>query len=494
MSETLSILPGPFWVVALLLLLGGGWAVTHIRGGLGLPVLAVLGTTATWYVGDAFYNDYANYHTKLFTPEVLSAAWWQVALFLAVFLVLVPVMHRWFNARSLRRTSQIVHLLRVGVGQPELQAQVNLMFRGCLIVWLVLVAIAAVRLRDELPYYFAPYLAYKADPWGRGQIGGGFDSLLALAAYVQMFVASIFGVVAALAQNRRVRTLALIGVLLTWPFYLFDRTRNFMLVVMVPGILGWVFLRLRIGMLPKILILAVCYYMINAWFAFVIANRAEISIVDAVNGEGVSLKDAREKHHEGLNMFEELCWVNTFIENGTYRPNWGARYFAELVNPVPRVLWPGKPLIGLDYAVARGQQYGDDGSVTATISTGMIGQGAVNFGLILGPAFAAWLMSMWAAILAGLDLRGDELGRVPLFALGMILTFNLGRDITLITLYTFVFGAIVIWWVGRSQRRPPPARVRRTGPAGRPQPRQWVGPSWSVPPPPEELAPRPPLP
>jgi len=151
-------------------------------------------------------------------------------------------------------------------------------------------------------------------------------------------------------------------------------------------------------------------------------------------------------------------------------------------------------LIGLDYAVARGQQYGDDGSVTATISTGMIGQGAVNFGLILGPMFAAWLMSMWAAILAGLDLRGDELGRVPLFALGMILTFNLGRDITLITLYTFVFGALVIWWVGRSQRRPPPARVRRTGPAGRPQPRQWVGPSWSVPPPPEELAPRPPLP
>lgn len=30
-------------------------------------------------------------------------------------------------------------------------------------------------------------------------------------------------------------------------------------------------------------------------------------------------------------------------------------YFAELMNPIPRVLWPGKPLIGIDYAIARGQ-------------------------------------------------------------------------------------------------------------------------------------------
>jgi hypothetical protein len=46
-------------------------------------------------------------------------------------------------------------------------------------------------------------------------------------------------------------------------------------------------------------------------------------------------------------------------------------------------------------------------------------------------------------------LRG---GNVILYALGLCLTFNLGRDITLITLYTFVFGALIVWLVNRYNR------------------------------------------
>ena len=74
MSATLLILPASFWVV--MVLLGGGafWAATNIRGGIGLPMLVVLGTVATWYVGDVFYNDYANNHANIFTPNVLDAA------------------------------------------------------------------------------------------------------------------------------------------------------------------------------------------------------------------------------------------------------------------------------------------------------------------------------------------------------------------------------------------------------------------------------------
>jgi len=43
----------------------------------------------------------------------------------------------------------------------------------------------------------------------------------------------------------------------------------------------------------------------------------------------------------------------------------------------PRGLWQGKPLIGIDYAIARGQGWADqtegEAGVGATISTGMIG-------------------------------------------------------------------------------------------------------------------------
>jgi hypothetical protein len=63
----------------------------------------------------------------------------------------------------------------------------------------------------------------------------------------------------------------------------------------------------------------------------------------------------------------------------------------------------------------------------------------------MGPAFAAFLMSLWVALLARLDLYGEGLGRIPLYGLGLILTFNLGRDITLLTLYTFFFGALLLW-------------------------------------------------
>jgi hypothetical protein len=121
------------------------------------------------------------------------------------------------------------------------------------------------------------------------------------------------------------------------------------------------------------------------------------------------------------------------------------------VNPIPRSIFPGKPYIGLDYAVARGQGNGstDGADASATIATGMIGQGVVNFGVIFGPAFAAFLISCWVALLARLDLNGEKLGRIPLFALGLILTFNLGRDITFITLYPFVFGAMLIWIADR---------------------------------------------
>ena len=67
---------------------------------------------------------------------------------------------------------------------------------------------------------------------------------------------------------------------------------------------------------------------------------------------------------------------------------------------------------------------------------------------------AALLMSIWVAVLARLDLRGD-IARLLLCAVGMILTFNMGRDITLFVLYPFVFGYMLLlgweWWRRRAK-------------------------------------------
>ena len=166
--------------------------------------------------------------------------------------------------------------------------------------------------------------------------------------------------------------------------------------------------------------------------------------------------EATEGKHEGLNMLEELTWVNSFIDKGTYVVNNGTRYFAELVNPIPRAIWPDKPMIGIDYAIARGQLYGDAGDaqagVGATISTGMIGQGVVNFGTFFGVLAAALLMAFWVAVLARQDLMGEKMGRMLLFFIGTVLTFNLGRDITLITLYPFLFGYMMTSFWSKTHR------------------------------------------
>jgi hypothetical protein len=75
----------------------------------------------------------------------------------------------------------------------------------------------------------------------------------------------------------------------------------------------------------------------------------------------------------GLNMLEELAWCNNLIDKGGYVINYGSRYWAELVNPIPRGLWPGKPLIGIDYAIARGQGWADQKDVEAGVGATISG-------------------------------------------------------------------------------------------------------------------------
>lgn len=467
MFETLSVLPVAFWTVVAVLIWGTIQGVRHLRDGAGLPILAVLGTVTAWYVGDAFYNGYAPKYTGLFTPDVLRDAWWQVAWFLLVFVAVTPWIHRWLNKRFLRNGSGVLQLFRYGVGHPAFQKQLNRAFYGCAAVWLILSGIAIFRLKGQAIYYFLPFLGYNASPWSHARLGVGLDFLSVLAIYLQLLVAGVFGVVAALANNRRIRWLAVVCCFLSWPYFIFGRTRNTMLAIVIPGVLSYAFLRLRGGMWKRFLFLGACFVVVNAWMGFVIANRSHMSLVAAFREKGFSFSRDEDVHHQGLNMYEEMCWINTFMQAGTYEPNWGSEYFAELVNPIPRRFWPGKPLIGIDYAKARGQAGGtrSEAGVYATISTGMIGQGVVNFSRLIGPAFAALLMSFWVAMLARLDLRIHEFGRLPLYALGLILTFNLGRDITFITLYPFVFGAALVWWIERHRAsapaRPPQSVVAR---------------------------------
>ena len=142
----------------------------------------------------------------------------------------------------------------------------------------------------------------------------------------------------------------------------------------------------------------------------------------------------------GLNMIQELCFVNTYLDSGDTSPAYGARYLNELLNFVPRAIWPSKPLIGIDYAIWRGFESPEgDLGVSTTISTGMIGGGVLNFGKIFGPVAASILMAVWTGMLIRWWEQRKSLLRLALFMVGAGLTFNLGRDISLLVLWPVIF-------------------------------------------------------
>ena len=480
----LSIYPLPFFLSAIALIASGLFAWKHRRQGWGLPMGAVLATVGVWYLGGGLYNDYEEYQTVI-GDAALSVAWWQVLLFIVTFSFLVLPVHGLVNRHLLKRQSRLLFYAKTGkITDPSIQRNIDQLAKALLICWLIIMAIALARRGWHFEAMFFPYLeGYKINPWARGRVGGGISALLSLAGYLQLFLTAAFGVVAAIAKNPKTRVMAITVCFLAFPYYIFDRTRNPMIATMLPGLLAWVFLGLRVHVIVKGAILLAVFLLANFWMLAVVdsdMNRG-VTVGNALKGIKakqnekvdviVGIDDEKEdRKHKGLSMFAELGHMSNLFADGLFQPSWGGRYFAEAVNVIPRGLWKNKPLVGVDYAIARGfggeRGTTEEGAgITASIATGMIGQGVVNFGRLLGPMAAALLMSIWVAVLARLDLRGD-IARLLLCAVGMILTFNMGRDITLFVLYPFVFGYMLLlgweWWrKGKMHTQMPTTKRRR---------------------------------
>jgi len=80
----------------------------------------------------------------------------------------------------------------------------------------------------------------------------------------------------------------------------------------------------------------------------------------------------------------------------------------------------------------------------------------LNFGPIFGPVAAGIIMALWTGLLIRWWQQRDSLLRLMLFMLGTGLTFNLGRDITLLVLWPVVFSycfvrLIEIWTAKQSR-------------------------------------------
>jgi hypothetical protein len=382
-------------------------------------------TVFAWYFVDPFLNpeqyDYL-------PSSWLGQSYGQVALFLIGLRVFTPIAIRWI----LRRRSS---------GVFDIPLTPEQILRGVAALWLLLFVIGIVRMGGDVLGAVFP-LDGRAGPtmWGRSGVessASGF--LISFGGYVFNAVTAFLGVLVFFQRTTAWRLLAGAMFAITLPYFFLAGARSHFLAAVMPFMLTYLFYG-RHRLILKLAILAIAFLCLNEGFKFVKVFRLGgfREVLTSRNPYELLGEDVRQTD---LNMIQELCFVNAYLETGGTSPAYGGRYLNELLNFIPRSIWPSKPLIGIDYAKWRGFESDDDETgVNTTISSGMIGGGVLNFGRIFGPVAAGILMALWMGLLIRWWEQRRSLLRLVLFMLGAGLTFNLGRDISMLVLWPVIFG------------------------------------------------------
>jgi hypothetical protein len=422
------------------------------RDSFGIAVVIYV-TVFAWYFVDPFLNpeeyDYL-------PPFLLGQSYGQVLLFLIGFRVFTPAVTRW-----------IVRCRSSGIFDTRLAPEQILIAAGA--IWLLLFLIGIYRMNGDLMGAVLPLDGRGGETmWGRGAVSSSASGfLISFGGYLFNAVTAFLGVLIFFQRSIAWRLLAGAMFAITLPYFFFAGARSHFLAAVLPLIITYLFYG-RHPLVVRVAILAVAFVCLDQGFRFVTAFRATgfRELLAAKNPYELVDEDLRQS---GLNMIQELCFVNAYLDSGDSSPAYGARYLNELLNFVPRAIWPSKPLIGIDYAKWRGFESAEgDLGVSATISTGMIGGGVLNFDKVFGPVAAGILMALWTGLLIRWWEQRKSLLRLVLFMVGAGLTFNLGRDITLLVLWPVIFAYCFvrlteIWATKRFGRVP---QVATVGPAG----------------------------
>jgi hypothetical protein len=407
--------------------------------------LAVYVTVFAWYFVDPFLNpeqyDYI-------PPFLISKSYGQVLLFLIGFRFLMP-----FAVRSIvqRRSFGVFAMQRFAPEQILIAA-------GS--IWLLLLFIGTTRMGgDVIGALFPIDSRAGATMWGRGAIetsATGF--LIASAGYMFNAVTAFLGVLIFFQRTIFWRLLAAAMFSISLPYFLLEGARSHFLAAILPFIITYLLYGRQL-LIIKVAVLGVAFFSLDQGFKLVTAFRGT-GFRDLLSAEHPYELVDEDLRQSGLNMIQELCFANAYLGSGVASPSYGGRYLNEVLNVIPRVVWPSKPLIGIDYAKWRGlEDPNSELGVVATVSTGMIGGGVLNFGQFFGPLAAGTIMALWTALLIRWWEQRNSLLRLALFMLGAGLTFNLGRDITLLVLWPVVFAyffirLIEIWSAKSSPRLP----------------------------------------
>ena len=416
-------LPPAYWVAMIAHVLLSIEALVRLRESWSVPALMVYFTVFGWYMLEPINSP----DTMVFGDDELTTAYLAVFFFVAAFRALVTVLTDVFaNKKVMEGTALTAEAIPA--------ERLFLLVAG---LWIILLIYGTARMDWDLFGTLFPLDSRAGNTmWQRsaGADAGAFSFVVSSASYLYTLALAIFGMLLPLLKRPLFKALCVAAILISWPYIFLQGSRNLTLAVFVPMVFSFLFFTKAKMWIKGLGLLASAVFV--DW-----AMREIISFRNyGFNYNG----DVEKVGHLGLNMASELVYCTSFIKAGVVDLAWGKNSLAELANIVPRVLWANKPLIGIDYAIARGFAGGNaDIGVTATIATGMIGQGVLEFGTVLGPVYAALQIAIWAGWLARLREQ-KTITRACLFLVGMGLTFNLGRGVTLLVLWPMDFAYVFV--------------------------------------------------
>lgn len=425
MIDVILAYPSSYVIAILLTLALAVETVVGVGAAWRIPYAVVLATVAAWYLIEPIYT-VADF--ELFDPADVSTAFLSVIIFLVAFRIITPVL----------APNVVVADDPDAAGTPISPYTARTLLFVSIALWLVLLAIGTWRVSGHvIEALFPNGRTEGVAMWTRGGVATGMgDTLVSVAAYLYLVALANFGILLVFVDRAALRLLCVVLIAISWPYAFLSGSRSLALTAFAPGFLAFL-LYGRASRPTKVVVAVAAFLIINFGFKVIIAYRN-------IGFEHYGEVNLSKVQHYGLNMASELTNIVGFLRSGVLRLQWGYGYLADLAQIVPRAIWPNKPMIGFDYAIARGfASTSGDGTVSVTISQGMIGQAVRQFGAIAGPLATAIIMAGWVRILTRLR-QSATVGRACLYLLGLGLTFNLGRDVSLLVLWPFVFAYVAV--------------------------------------------------
>jgi oligosaccharide repeat unit polymerase len=269
---------------------------------------------------------------------------------------------------------------------------------------------------------------------GRGRYGDARAAFLML----EMFVGAVapFAAILLLSRGSTVFQRLLSLIVIIWPLLRAygSGTRSAMITA-IAGVLAVVYWKSAPLRRKQFIIATVaCIPILYGLMAAIVVSR----------GSGhFDWEDRNKADYVGNEMFRELLFISSKCPD-TLPYQYGYGYLVQLVNPIPRFLWPGKPT--LDAGLLMADLYGavdSKGEAFLTVSPGLIGEMYMNFGIlgIIGLSFfGGWLVKGWDNILVRCP---GSLTAAVYYSAGLAVLFIMGRSFTMGMFYGLLSFALL---------------------------------------------------